>query len=321
MSGLFENAVISIQLGVEDYQANDARRAISAVRNFYAGVLLLAKETLVRTVPEANADELLAAKYKPVPDGNGGVEFIQDGGTTIDFVTIGRRFKDFGLMIDRDALESLNRIRNDIEHFYTDKPKEAVREAVARAFPVVVQLFRQIGEKPREHLGATWEIMLATRALYEAELAGCRGTFAKVKWRSGTIGGKGLACSSCGSALVRQEDAANADQARMNLNCRACGEDLEVGDAIEATLAKVLAGESFIRAKDAGEDGPIFSCTECGKDTYIDFEEGCANCGHQYEDVECARCGNLLSMDEIIHGDSTELCSYCSNMMEKIMRE
>lgn len=51
MSGLFENAVQSIQLGVEDYQDNDPKRALSAVRNFYAGVLLLAKEALVRAAP------------------------------------------------------------------------------------------------------------------------------------------------------------------------------------------------------------------------------------------------------------------------------
>lgn len=31
MSGLFENAVQAIQLGVEDYEANDAKRALSAV--------------------------------------------------------------------------------------------------------------------------------------------------------------------------------------------------------------------------------------------------------------------------------------------------
>jgi hypothetical protein len=45
--GLFRNAVQSIQLGIEDYQANNSKRAVSAVRNFYAGVLLLAKEVLV----------------------------------------------------------------------------------------------------------------------------------------------------------------------------------------------------------------------------------------------------------------------------------
>ena len=32
--GLFRNAVQSIQLGIEDYQANNPERAVSAVRNF-----------------------------------------------------------------------------------------------------------------------------------------------------------------------------------------------------------------------------------------------------------------------------------------------
>ena len=54
MNSLFDNAVQSIQLGVEDYQSNDAKRAVSAVRNFYAGVLLLAKEVLIRAAPESD---------------------------------------------------------------------------------------------------------------------------------------------------------------------------------------------------------------------------------------------------------------------------
>jgi len=55
MSGLFENMVQSIQLGVEDYQVNDPKRASSAVRNFHAGVLLLFKEVLVRAQRGARA--------------------------------------------------------------------------------------------------------------------------------------------------------------------------------------------------------------------------------------------------------------------------
>jgi hypothetical protein len=151
VSKLFENAITSIQLGVEDYQENDPRRAISAVRNFYAGVLLLAKETLVKSVPDADLSNLIGAKYKPVPDGNGGVDFVQDGSSTIDFVTIGKRFKDFGLSIDQKALEELNRIRNDVEHLYTQKSGEAVREAISNGFPVVVQLFEHMNEAPGVH--------------------------------------------------------------------------------------------------------------------------------------------------------------------------
>jgi hypothetical protein len=120
---LFDNAVQSIQIGIEDYGANDARRAVSAVRNFYAGVLLLAKEVLVRRVPNADPDDILGDRYKPVPDGQGGVTFEPVSQRTIDFAAIGERFKDFGLKINQAALKDLNRIRNDIEHRFTSREK------------------------------------------------------------------------------------------------------------------------------------------------------------------------------------------------------
>jgi hypothetical protein len=120
MNTLFDNAVQSIQLGIEDYQSNDPKRALSAVRNFYAGALLLAKETLVRAVPKANADEIIGANYRPVPDSKGGVQYKQVGYRTIDFDEIGKRFKDFGLPINQTALRELNRIRTDVEHHYSN---------------------------------------------------------------------------------------------------------------------------------------------------------------------------------------------------------
>ena len=46
MKELLENAVLSIELGVEDYQTGDERRVLSAIRNLYAGVLLLCKQVL-----------------------------------------------------------------------------------------------------------------------------------------------------------------------------------------------------------------------------------------------------------------------------------
>jgi len=60
---LFANAITSIELGAEDYEAakSDPRRAISAVRNFFAGVLLLLKERLRRISPE-----LIFEKLQPV---------------------------------------------------------------------------------------------------------------------------------------------------------------------------------------------------------------------------------------------------------------
>jgi hypothetical protein len=55
---LLENAVVSIQLGLEDFSSKDERRVISAARNLYAGVLLLCKEVLRQLSPPASNDLL-----------------------------------------------------------------------------------------------------------------------------------------------------------------------------------------------------------------------------------------------------------------------
>lgn len=74
-SALFNNAIASIRMGVEDYKLKEDARYISAVRNLYAGVLLLAKEALVRAVPNEPPELILGAWFKQVPDGNGGIRF------------------------------------------------------------------------------------------------------------------------------------------------------------------------------------------------------------------------------------------------------
>src|SRR5260370_23789416 len=95
-----------------------------------------------------------------MPDGQGGLHFVTAGQQTIDFSNIGSRFKDFGLPIDNMALKDLNRIRTDIEHYYPDESRETVREAIAKAFPVVVDLFHLAKEIPHEVLGDAWQTTL-----------------------------------------------------------------------------------------------------------------------------------------------------------------
>jgi hypothetical protein len=321
MSDLFNNAVASIRMGVEDYTNKDGNRALSAVRNFYSGVLLLAKEVLVRTTPEARMQDVLAAKYKPVPDGKGGIEYVPENQQTIDFSTLGKRFKDFGLPLDQKALEELNRVRNDIEHRYTAQTDDAVREAIARAFPVTADLFRQLGENPSEILGEAWQLMLDTRHLYDREVQQCRNSRAAIQWYSRTIQGAELQCTSCGSNLVEQIDSSNSIQSRAELRCCACGARLETEEVIVAVLADALAGEAYVRFKDGGEDGPIYPCPDCSHEAYVDLEGGCAVCGHKIKGGSCVRCGSPLTMNELTDGENDDLCSYCAYVADKVMRE
>jgi hypothetical protein len=234
-------------MGIEDYALDKPERSLSAVRNFYAGLLLLAKEVLVRRVPNADPDEVIGAKYKPVPNAAGGVDHVRDGGQTIDFVTVSKRFKDFNLPMSKaakSALDDLNDVRNDVEHRYTNKPAEVVRELIARAFPLTVQLFRLADEDPRAMLADVWPIMLKARALYEAELARCRGTLEAVQWLSAAVADAHLRCTDCGSDLVEQRIPANAVQAEMDLLCQSCGNDLEaeaeIVDAVDRFVRRGL---------------------------------------------------------------------------------
>ena len=60
INALLNNAITSIQIGVKDYleSEKDPRRVISAVRNIYAGVLLLFKEKLYRLSPQGSNEVL-----------------------------------------------------------------------------------------------------------------------------------------------------------------------------------------------------------------------------------------------------------------------
>lgn len=318
MSSIFANAVASIKMGIEDYALDTPARALSAVRNFYAGVLLLGKELLIRAVPLANPNDVIGAKYAPVPDGKGGVDHVIEGYQTVDFNTLSKRFKDFKISINTKGLQELNVLRNHIEHRYTDQPAHAVREAIARAFPITVAMFQQVGTHPAEVLGEAWAIMLNVRGLYEAELIRCRATLADVDWISATVAEKHLSCRECYSELIEQRDNTNTEQEALELICRSCGAEPNWNDAIVDAVDRALSNETYARAKDTGEPGPVYDCPACKRHTYIDFENACAVCGESIDyETECARCSNDISLEDALDGLDEGLCSYCLYVMGK----
>jgi len=322
MPSLFENAIASIRMGVEDFRQQDHDRDISAVRNFYAGLLLLAKEALIRAAPDADPHHVIGAKLKPVPDGQGGIEMAQVGHSTIDFQQIGERAKDFGITLDHKALNALNTIRNDMEHHYTSESATAIRAAISKGFPVAASLFRQIEEDPVALLGEAWATMLETKELYDQELREARATLDKIKWHSPSITSEVIKCGDCQSELVEQVEPDNESQNYAQLRCKTCGQVVDMGDAIEQAIEKAHGAETYVRYKEAFEDGPIYRCPACDRSTLLEGDDGCANCGEALDfTAECFRCGTDISIQDYLDGLDEGLCSYCSHMKEKIMRE
>lgn len=322
MTPLLQNAVSSIRMGIEDYNQQDIDRAASAVRNFYAGVLLLAKCALIKAAPNADPMLVIAGKVEPVADGNGGIEMRQQGHTTVDFNQIQRRAKNLGVEIDGAALKSLNRIRNDVEHHYTTESLAAVRQAISEGFPVVASLFRQIGEDPAVLLHNEWNAMLMVKDLFDKELAAAQATFSNVDWHASAASGLVFKCPDCTSKLIEQQDADNETQDFIELKCRACAEEPETSDVIENAVEDHYGMDAYIQAKEGGEPGPIHECPSCQRETLLDFEDKCLNCGEEMDfSNECMRCSNDITLADYLDGLDSGLCSYCAHIAEKIMRE
>jgi hypothetical protein len=169
---LIKNAIDSIELGVEDYEQTntDPRRAASASRNFFAGVLLLLKEKLRQESPPGSNDALLYEKivYKRASDGT--IIFVGAGKKTVDVGQIQERYKNLGLTLDVAPHNELQQIRNDIEHHDASKhPHAKVQAAIAKTFVLVARVLEDhLGQKPNTVFsGDVWQTMLDEAQTYK----------------------------------------------------------------------------------------------------------------------------------------------------------
>jgi hypothetical protein len=310
---LFQNAIASIQLGIEDYQSNDARRPISAVRNFYAGVLLLGKQCLLSAAPNADPKEVLASKFVPVPDGNGGVVHEPKGYRTIDLAELQDRFKDFDLEWPDGEIRTLQTLRNEFEHYHSAAPKDVIRQAIAACFPLIQGFFAILEVEPASSLGDTWTVMLAEEAFFTKQKSEADATFEKLPWGLST---KTFCCPSCSSSLICQIDPSNSEPENIEGRCIACGQTLTAEETVRLIVEAEFASEDYMAVKDSGE-AVINDCPECGNPTYVVNSElnKCFLCGCEVSG-ECAICSTRLGIHNRSINDSS-LCDYCHHVISK----
>lgn len=314
---ILDNAIAAIQVGIEDYQSKDPRRMLSAVRNVYAGILLLAKEHLRRESPSGSDEALIKAQVRFKKAADGTLQILGQGKKTVDVQQIKERFKDVGLTFDWTELDEVMRVRNDIEHHYFAGTQLRVREAMRDAQLVIHRLLvKVLGESPVDVLGkACWDVLLAETEIFEAESKACANSLKGVEWA--TLRAEDIAenprCPTCSSNLLRHVGAPTTDQAELDLGCVACGKRFAFADVLAATLTYDLYAEARFSSYD---DEAVHRCPGCGADTYV-FEDGrCANCGFSMpEDAVCLVCGELLSLDD--YEDFRALCSYHARQATK----
>lgn len=319
---MMKNAVDSIWIGMEDFHDDDPRRALSAIRNFYAGILLLFKCKLQELSPEGSQEALLKKNILPVIDPvTGQTTWIGSGNNTVEVRDIRDRLKSLGVEgIEWNRLENLQRIRNNIEHYYSKDPVDQMKEAIASALHLITQFCKpHLGKEPVDVLGQEcWDLLLAVASLYEAELKASRESLESVDWPYPEVEDAidYMRCPDCDSQLIKVLDT-TAIGAAIEFVCSSCGSNSSYETVTAAAVPESMEGANYVSVKDGG-DSLIEDCPMCGEGTFLIAHGECAVCFSALEFQSCNMCETALSVDEQ-HFEG--LCSYCSYKRDKLMAE
>lgn len=312
---ILQNAVDSIAIGLEDYSSEDSRRLISATRNIFAGVLLLFKHKLSLLSPQDSDEVLIKQQVLPNIDPTGNLQWTGKGKKTVEVQQIKERFTSLGIEIDWDRVDKINEHRNDIEHYYSTKSKDAVRRLITDCFIVIRDfIVDHLAGDPKDVLGDdAWKMLVNVAEVYEKEKADCEATMDSVDWESSTVHEvlKEYDCSNCGSGLIYIPDP-KTPRYDNEFVCKSCDNRWDYESIVTEALESFGAFYNNRAIKDGGEP-EIVMCPNCINETYIFSEEHCAACGETAEHC-CNCCGTKIPASEIFLGG---LCSGCQHMFSK----
>jgi hypothetical protein len=301
MRDIIENGLNSIRLGLEDFEQapRDAARLTSAVRNIYAGILILAKGKLYELSPP-DSPGLLIRVLRPQLV-NHTFELVPQERRTIGYDDVKSRFTHFRLTLDWKKIERIRAVRNDLEHFYHRGAESTVQEAVADAATVIRSLLDLLQLDPVGSLGQpSWEILLRNRELFEGELQTCRASFAAVRWtnEAARAASEHFSCKTCASPLIRQADAANERQAEITTICVACGDQSTMPAAMVQAVVHQYYRDLY-EAHTQGGELAVVVCPECEQNAVVVDLGECAACGYELgpETEWCETCRNPLHRD------------------------
>ncbi|MGX1173968.1 hypothetical protein [Pseudomonas sp. R151218B TE3479] len=308
---MMQNAVTSIQLGVEDFHSDDPRRVLSAIRNLYAGLLLLFKCKLQQLSPSGSDEVLLKTDISPVIDAETqAVIWKGKGKKTVDYMEIQNRLTSLGIAgVEWKLLENLQKIRNSTEHYYSLVSHSQMQEAIANSLQLIIQFCQpHLGEDPAKLLGRScWQSLVEVEQVYARQYEACLKSLEQVDWVFPELADAvdEVRCPQCDSQLVRVGDP-TLDPESLEFDCMVCLESSSYEAVMVPALAESLAGINYVNVKDGG-DACSETCHECGNDTFLVEHGQCAICFAELDYTECAMCSTSLG---VYDQDSGGLCSY-----------
>lgn len=296
---ILKNAVESIQIGMEDYHSTDHRRVLSAIRNLYAGVLLLFKYKLQQLSPLGSDEALLKTKILPRADSTTGeIVWVGKGKKTVEVQDIVDRLTSLGVVgIEWKRLNSLQSIRNDIEHYFSVASIARMKEAVDDSLHLIIQFCEpHLEEHPIDVLGQEcWDRMLGVSAIYDAELKACEKNLDSMTWPFDEVAEatSEMRCPGCWSSLVRVINP-TAKKQKIVFICSGCQEEHMYAAVVGPAVSIVMGGLDYDYVK-SGSGYDAIRCPGCGVNAFLKAHDQCASCFYELEYTNCDVCQAPLS--------------------------
>lgn len=309
MNTILKNAVSSIQMGIEDFEKSEnngsSDRVISAVRNIYAGILLLFKEQLIRLSPPHDKELLIKSKNKYIKDKFGKVIVTSCGNKTVNFLDIKERFESLNIDVNWDVMEKIQKIRNDLEHYFTSSTKENILQIINNTFIILDNfIVKHLEEHPGDLLGnSTWEYIINKKEIYEKLKNEWEKISKSLNFSNRIIAEKieDVYCPNCGFDIFFVDDI-EKEQENPKLICKACGNEFEY-EKYKYTIIEHFSSEYN---KDYEKD--LYDCCDCGEKTYLYEENICLSC--DAEENNYCECGEKIEKI-VMDGNIDKQCSNC----------
>lgn len=296
----------AISIGIEDFGSEHRARRTAAIRNLYAGILLLCKHLLVQAAPKNAPLLLISAKTKFKRSDEGELHCVAEGRQTIDANMVIQRFKDLNLGIDISHLQKLQRLRNDLEHYFSRATDEEFENAFIEVQLLVSDLIARID--PSHSFGPEWTKIVQRSNAFQARRTASRADLLSVKWMSSTIADiirsddPYMACPECESSHIVRKDVAIVEQHNVELNCMQCATDIPLVEFLESMLSLRFGGDDYEAAK-CSETYQVYDCPQCERATFVTQDDLCANCGATTNDYTCEQCNGPMPIWGVVDGN------------------
>ena len=320
---ILQNAIDSIQLGIEDYELmkRNPKRLISCTRNLFSGILLLFKHHLAELSGKDSDEVLIKQKIAPKIK-NGEIVFVGKGDKTVDVQGIQERFKSLGIKVEWSQLDKIQKYRNNIEHYFSnDNPKD-IKPILALSFNIINEFVRTyLKLDPIKLFGQeVWSKLIEIEQVYQAERKNCitdleSNTYYNLKILELI---KQLNCRECGFDLIKPlKNSAYAYQ--ISYRCLSCFKETNYNELIVDAIAQEVDSQQRRDSVFGEISNELFcTCPDCWTNAYSIENVSCFSCQYQAKQI-CDNCESSLTGDEISF--QIKFCASCRNRYEKVMSD